>query len=109
MKKELKVTIEFNNSMTEASVSVYECRTRKSTYHTVKIDSDAFGRILMDSWISDWKQVQEEKRKAIAEKKRKKEESKTKEESKHDKFLDICRKADAEGLSYAKYVQKYGV
>lgn len=59
--------------------------------------------------ISGWKQVQEEKRKAIAEKKRKREESKAKEESKHDKFLEICRKADAEGLSYAKYVLKYGL
>lgn len=109
MKKELKVTIEFNNPMTEASVAVYECRTQRSTYHTVKVDSDEFGRILMDGWISGWKQVQEEKRKAIAEKKRKREESKAKEESKHDKFLEICRKADAEGLSYAKYVLKYGL
>lgn len=111
MKKELSVEIEFDNRMQTAKVVIYEQKTQKSScHHKVEIGSEAFGGLLMDNWISEWVKIQEEKRAAIAEKKSNR--AKTRDgrvKSKHDSLVEICRKANAEGLSYAKYVQKYGV
>lgn len=52
---------------------------------------------------------QKESRQQSSKDRTKKHTNTQKSEERHKALLDICRKADAEGLSYAKYVQKYGV
>lgn len=110
MKKELILTLDFNNRMDKATVTITEPKTHKSTCKNIDVGSKEIGDSIMDGWVSGWIDIQDEKRRAIAEKRRKRQEdSETKKDKSHNTLVEICRKAKEEGLSYAKYVQKYGV